>query len=189
MRSVGLLYVSLDSVLSSIDLDSFLASIRSKWAGELSSTHPASGSLFPYYSSVFSTTSHQASQQCFNSTVFLLGVIWKDEKHFNVLKFRIMLLDTLNLNSFGCTPRYLSLFSSWTSYQRGAVTLAHGTCPSRPNMDRARHISRAIDTLPYIKSSQGVEFHPRVWSIIGRRAGMLSWFAFGQGLWPDLHLW
>ena len=28
----------------------FLASIRSKWAGELSSTHPASGSLFPYYS-------------------------------------------------------------------------------------------------------------------------------------------
>ena len=50
MRSVGLLYVSLDSVLSSIDLDSFLASIRSKWAGELSSTHPASGSLFPYYS-------------------------------------------------------------------------------------------------------------------------------------------
>ena len=34
-------------------------------------------------------------------------------------------------------------------------------------MDRARHISRAIDTLPYIKSSQGVEFHPRVWSIIG----------------------
>ena len=131
--------------------------------------------------SVFSNTSHQASQQCFNSTVFLLGVIWKDEKHSNVLKFRNMLLDTLNLNSFGCTPPYLSLFSSWSSCQRGAVTLALGTCPPGPNMDCAHHISRAIDTLLYIKSSQGVEFHPRVWSIIGRRAGLLRWFALGKG--------
>ena len=69
--------------------------LRSKWLGNclLLTQHLAL--------SFISTSSHQASQQCFNSTVFLMDVIWKDEKHFNVLMFRNMLMDILNLSNFG----------------------------------------------------------------------------------------